>query len=106
MKTLLFTKAAPADAAGDALLLPASSFICAGIVSDSTLDLDFKKIDGTHDQSRVTLTFTAGKGFEAMKAVLATIAANPKSNIVDVVDIANNALMADTNSLFTAVAFA
>ena len=54
--------------------------------------------------SQVELTFTSGEGFEAIKAVLATIGGNPKSNIVDVVDIANRALMADTNSLFTAVA--
>ena len=104
MKTLLFTTIAPADAAGNAVLLPSSSFICPNITSATTLKLDFKKINGTHDQTQVELTFTSGEGFEAIKAVLATIGGNPKSNIVDVVDIANRALMADTNSLFTAVA--
>ena len=49
MKTLYFSETSPADAAGDAILLPVSSFLSMDVLSATTTIMEFKKIDGTHD---------------------------------------------------------
>lgn len=107
MKNLLyyFTETSPADAAGDAVLLPQSSFIRAGVANSTSLDLYFKKIDGTHDKSSIRITHAAGKTLEAMKVVLAAMAGNTRSNIIDFAEVGIqhpvSGVLAETTSLIT-----
>ena len=89
MKTLYFSETSPADAAGDAILLPKSSFLNMDVLSATTTIMQFKKIDGTHDNSHITLTHAAGKSLEAMQLIAATMAGNTKSNVIDIVEAAN-----------------
>ena len=104
MKTLLFTKAAPADAGGDAVLLPASNFLSAYVSTESAIRVKFKKKTGAADTSACDVLHKVGEGYATLKLILETISANPKSNIVDVVDIANNAVGAYTSDLITGLA--
>jgi len=89
MKTYYFSETSPADAAGDAILLPASSFLSMDVLSATTTIMQFKKTNGTHDNSHITLTHPAGKSLEAMKVVATTMAGNTKANVIDIVEAAN-----------------
>jgi len=89
MKTLYFSETSPADAAGDAILLPKSNFLNMDVLSATTTIMQFKKIDGTHDNSHITLTHAAGKSLEAMQLIAATMAGNTRSNVIDIVEAAN-----------------
>lgn len=89
MKTIYFSETSPADAAGDAVLLPKSSFLSMDVLSATTTIMQFKKINGTHDNSHITLTHAAGKSLEAMQLIAATMAGNTKSNVIDIVEAAN-----------------
>lgn len=109
MKTYYFSEASPADAAGDAVLLPATSFLSMDVVDSKNVDLLFKKIDGTHDNTHIKLTHAAGKGLDVMRVVAATMAGNTKSNVIDIVEAANRhplgVVLAETSSLITAVTY-
>ena len=84
MKTYYFSEASPADAAGDAVLLPVTSFLSMDVVDSKNVDLLFKKINGTHG--------------------------NTKSNVIDIVEAANRhplgVVLAETSSLITAITIA
>tara|TARA_R110000796_G_scaffold24076_3_gene68822 strand:+ start:1990 stop:2310 length:321 start_codon:yes stop_codon:yes gene_type:complete len=85
-KNLYFGNAG-ADAAGDAIMLPQSSFIGMTIVDDTSTVCKFDKIDGQLDVSTVTLTHAAGKHVEAMTEVAKRCLSNPKNGFVSVVDL-------------------
>lgn len=110
MKTLYFSETSPADAAGDAILLPASSFLNMDVLSATTTIMQFKKLDGTHDNSHVTITHPAGKSLEVMKVVSAAIAGNTKSNVIDIVELGNlhpvAGILGQTSSLITGITIA
>ena len=110
MKTLYFSETSPADAAGDAILLPASSFLSFDVLSATTTIMQFKKIDGTHDNSHITITHPAGKSLEVMKVVSAAMAGNTKGNVIDIVELANThpvgGILGETSSLITGITIA
>jgi len=110
MKTLYFSETSPADAAGDAILLPLSSFLSMDVTSATETTLHFKKIDGTHDLSSIKLTHTSGKSLEVMKVVAAAIAGNTRSNVIDIVELANThpvgGILGETSSLITGITIA
>ena len=89
MKTYYFSETSPADAAGDAILLPQSSFLNMDVLSATSIILQFKKVDGTHDNSNITVTHAAGKTADAMRALAAAMAGNSRSNVIDLVEAAN-----------------
>jgi len=107
MKTYYFSETFPADAAGDAILLPQSSFLSMDVTSATEITLNFKKIDGTHDVSTVKLAVGAGNAAVAMKNVAAAMAGNTKSNIIDIVEAANKfpsgGVLANTDTLISAI---
>tara|TARA_R100000808_G_C2119877_1_gene131422 strand:+ start:407 stop:742 length:336 start_codon:yes stop_codon:yes gene_type:complete len=108
MKTLYFSETSPADAAGDAILLPRSTFLGMDTLTATTTTMHFKKTIGTHDESYITLTHAAGKSIEAMQLVAATMAGNTRSNVIDIVEAANThpqgAKLSEMSSLITGVA--
>lgn len=89
MKTYYFSETSPADAAGDAILLPQSTFLNMDVLSATSIIMQFKKIDGTHDNSHITITHAAGKAIDAMRALAAAMAGNTKFNVIDIVEVAN-----------------
>tara|TARA_R110002167_G_scaffold182036_1_gene382367 strand:- start:94 stop:414 length:321 start_codon:yes stop_codon:yes gene_type:complete len=89
MKTYYFSETSPADAAGDAILLPQSSFLNMDVLSATSIIMQFKKLNGTHDNSNITITHAAGKTVDAMKALAEAMAGNTKSNVIDLVQAAN-----------------
>jgi len=89
MKTYYFSEISPADAAGDAILLPQSSFLSMDVLSATSIIMQFKKLNGTHDNSHITITHAAGKTADAMRALAAAMAGNTKSNVIDLVEAAN-----------------
>ena len=107
MKTLYFSETSPADAAGDAILLPMSSFLSIFVNSATTTMLQFKKIDGTHDNSHIIITHPAGKSLEVMKVVTAAMAGNTKDNVIDIVEVGNRhpvaGILGETSSLITGI---
>tara|TARA_Y100001973_G_C5169666_1_gene318273 strand:+ start:538 stop:873 length:336 start_codon:yes stop_codon:yes gene_type:complete len=107
MKTLYFSETSPADAAGDAILLPISSFLSMDVLSATTTIMQFKKIDGTHDNSHITITHPAGKSLEVMKVVSAAMAGNTRSNVIDIVELGNlhpvAGILGETSSLITGI---
>ena len=107
MKTIYFTETSPADAAGDAVLLPRSSFLSMDVLSATTTIMQFKKIDGTHDNSHITITHPAGKSLEVMKVISAAMAGNTKSNVIDIVELGNlhpvSGILGETSSLITGI---
>ena len=110
MKTLYFSETSPADAAGDAILLPASSFLSMDVTSATESTLNFKKTDGTHDLGSIKLTHTSGKSHEVMKVVAAAMAGNTRSNVIDIVELANThpvgGILGETSSLITGITIA
>ena len=107
MKTLYFSETSPADAAGDAILLPISSFLSIDVLSATTTIMQFKKVDGTHDNSHITITHPAGKSLEVMKVVSAAMAGNTRSTVIDIVELANThpvgGILGETSSLITGI---
>ena len=89
MKTYYFSETSPADAAGDAILLPQSTFLNMDVLSATSIIMQFKKTDGTHDNSHITITHAAGKTADAMRAIAAAMAGNTKFNVIDLVEVAN-----------------
>ena len=89
MKTYYFSETSPADAAGDAILLPQSTFLSMDVLSATSRIMQFKKIDGTHDNSHITITHAAGQTIDAMRALAAAMAGNTKFNVFDLVEAAN-----------------
>ena len=89
MKTYYFSETSPADAAGDAILLPQSTFLNMDVLSATSIIMQFKKIDGTHDNSHITITHAAGPTIDAMRALAAAMAGNTKFNVIDLVEAAN-----------------
>ena len=61
----------------------------------------FKKIDGTHDNSHITITHAAGKTADAMRALAAAMAGNTKSNVIDLVEAANTHPVTDAPIIST-----
>jgi hypothetical protein len=110
MKTLYFSETSPADAAGDAILLPVSSFLSMDVTSATETTLHFKKIDGTHDLSSIKLTHTSGKSHEVMKVVAAAMAGNSRRNIIDIVELGNQhpvaGVLGENTSLITGITIA
>ena len=110
MKTLYFSETSPADAAGDAILLPVSSFLSMDVRSATQTSILFKKIDGTHGRTTITITHLAGKSLEVMKVVSAAMAGNTKSNVIDIVEAGNRhpvaGILGETSSLIRTVAIA
>ena len=108
MKTLYFSETSPADAAGDAILLPRSNFLGMDTFTATTTKMSFRKIAGTHDFSYIMLTHDAGKSIEAMQLVAATMASDTRSNVIDIVEAANThpqgAKLSEMSSLITGVA--
>lgn len=87
MKTYYFSETSPADAGGDAILLPQSSFLSMDVTSDTEVTLNFKKTIGTHDVSTVKITnTTAGEAVETMEALAKVMAGNTRANVIDVVE--------------------
>jgi hypothetical protein len=78
MKTYYFSETSPADAAGDAILLPQSTFLNMDVLSATSIIMQFKKIDGTHDNSHITITHAAGQTIDAMRALAAAMAGKNK----------------------------
>jgi len=107
MKTFYFSETSPADAAGDAILLPASSFIRMGVNTAAETIMHFKKITGTHDLSSIKITHPAGKSHEVMRVVAAAIAGNTRSNVIDIVEVGNQhpvaGILGETTSLITGI---
>ena len=107
MKTLYFSETSPADAAGDAILLPVSSFLSFDVLSATTTIMQFKKVDGTHDNSHITITHPAGKSLEVMKVISAAMAGNTKNNVIDIVELGNThpvaGILGVTSSLITGI---
>lgn len=101
MKTYYFSETSPADAAGDAILLPQSTFLNMDVVSATSIIMQFKKIDGTHDNSHITITHAAGKTADAMRALAAAMAGNTKSNVIDLVEAANTHPVTDAPIIST-----
>ena len=89
MKTYYFSETSPADAAGDAILLPQSTFLNMAVFSATSFNLQFKKINGEHDRTHILITHAAGKTIDAMRALAAAMAGNTKFNVVDLVEAAN-----------------
>jgi len=89
MKTYYFSETSPADAAGDAVLLPQSTFLSMDVLSATSIIMQFKKMSGTHDNSHITITHAAGKTVDAMRALAAAMAGNTRSNVIDLVESAN-----------------
>lgn len=89
MKLYYFSETSPADAAGDAILLPQSTFINMDVLSATSIIMQFTKVDGTLDNSHITITHAAGKTADAMRALAAAMAGNTKSNVIDLVEAAN-----------------
>ena len=107
MKTLYFSETSPADAAGDAILLPVSSFLSMDVTSATETTLNFKKIDGTHDLSSIKITHPSGKSHEVMKVVAAAMVGNTRSNVIDIVELGNQhpvaGILGVTTSLITGI---
>ena len=89
MKTYYFSETSPADAAGDAILLPQSTFLNMDVLSATRILMQFQKIDGTNDNSHITITHAAGQTIDAMRALAAAMAGNTKFNVIDLVEAAN-----------------
>ena len=107
MKTYYFSETSPADAAGDAILLPQSSFIDMRIETSIAIVLQFRKIDGAGDNTHIKITHPAGKGLETMRVLAAAMAANTRSNVIDVVELGNQhpvaGVLGETTNLITGV---
>jgi hypothetical protein len=58
-------------------------------ITATTTIMQFKKIDGTHDNSHITITHAAGQTIDAMRALAAAMAGNTKFNVIDLVEAAN-----------------
>ena len=85
IKTLYFSEGAtPSDAAGDAMLLPVSSFLGMEPVTATTTKMSFNKIDGTADKKVITLTHDEARGFEVMQHVAAAMASNPRDGFINI----------------------
>tara|TARA_B100000424_G_scaffold63662_1_gene46604 strand:+ start:627 stop:962 length:336 start_codon:yes stop_codon:yes gene_type:complete len=110
MKTLYFSETSPADAAGDAILIPVSSFLSMDVRSSVQTNIMFKKIDGTHDKTTITINHPSGKSLEVMKVVSAAMAGNTKSNVIDIVEVGNRhpvaSVLGEISSLITGIAIA
>tara|TARA_R100001082_G_scaffold87996_1_gene54416 strand:- start:755 stop:1090 length:336 start_codon:yes stop_codon:yes gene_type:complete len=110
MKTLYFSETSPADAAGDAILIPVSSFLSMDVRSSVQTNIMFKKIDGTHDKTTITINHPSGKSLEVMKVVSAAMASNTKSNVIDIVEVGNRhpvaSVLGEISSLITGIAIA
>ena len=103
MKTYYFSETSPADASGDAILLPQSTFRNIDVVNASKVGLQFQKIDGTHDNSHITITHAPGKALDTMRALAAAMAGNTRSNVIDLVEAANAHPVSDVPEITTVV---
>ena len=102
MKTYYFSETSPADAAGDAILLPQSTFLSMDVTSATEVTLNFKKIDGTHAVSTIKLANkTAGKAVETMVALAEAMAGNLRANVIDIVELANSHPVSSVGSIET-----
>ena len=108
MKLYYFSETSPADAAGDAILLPQSSFLDMRVASSNTITLQFIKIDGTGDNTHISIVHPRGKGLETMRVVAAALAGNTKSNVIDVVELGNqhpaSGILGETTNLIDSIA--
>tara|TARA_Y100000004_G_scaffold188868_1_gene243649 strand:+ start:414 stop:737 length:324 start_codon:yes stop_codon:yes gene_type:complete len=91
MKTYYFSETSPADAAGDAILLPQSSFLSMDVASDTEIVLNFKKTNGTHDKTSIKIGKTnAGEAVDTMAEIAEVMAGNTTANVIDIVERANS----------------
>ena len=85
IKTLYFSIGSdPSDAANDAILLPADTFLGMEPVTAETTRMEFANIAGTADKSTITLTHAEGRALEVMKHVSAAMASNPKDGFINI----------------------
>ena len=107
MKTLYFSETSPADAAGDAILLPRSSYLGCEVINESSIDMHFKKIDGTHDVTEIRLTGNTGEVLNLIRGVHAAMASHSNDNVIDIVERANRnpigGILTATNRLIVTV---
>jgi hypothetical protein len=102
MKTYYFSETSPADAAGDAILLPQSTFLNMDVTSDTEVTLNFKKINGTHDVSTIKVAnSTAGTAVDTMVALAEAMAGNTRANVIDIVELANSHPVSSVGSIET-----
>ena len=106
IKTLYFSIGSdPSDAANDALLLNADTFLGMEPVTATTTILNFAKTDGTADVSTVTLTHAEGRALEVMKHIAAAMSSNTKDGFVNVCSTEESKFTGVANDFITDVAF-
>ena len=106
IKTLYFSIGSdPSDAANDAILLPASSFLGMEPVTATTTVMNFAKTNGTADVSTVTLTHDEARSFEVMQNVAAAMASNTKDGFINVCSTEESAFTGVSTDYITDVAF-
>ncbi len=105
MKTYYFSTNSPADAAGDAMLLPSTTLLHVGILSATKVGLYFEKIDGDADKTLVKLTHPEGEGLNVIKALSHALVGHGK-NVIDIVEESNRYPLPDTDLLISNVEFA
>tara|TARA_R110002012_G_scaffold36414_1_gene102886 strand:+ start:428 stop:748 length:321 start_codon:yes stop_codon:yes gene_type:complete len=101
-KTLYFTITNdPADAAGDAIMMNADTFLGAIPATATTTELYFNKINGTADLSKFTVTHANGDCQTFMKAFGDLVSTSPKDGFV----IVHDKVSGEGINLITSVAF-
>ena len=106
IKTLYFSIGSdPSDAAGDAVLLNADSFLGMEPVTATTTVMNFAKISGAADVSTVTLTHAEGRALEVMQHVAAAMASNPKDGFINICSTEESKFTGVANDYITDVAF-
>ena len=110
MKLYYFSETSPADAAGDAIVLPQSSFLDMRLTDATKIALQFIKTDGAADNPHIQVTHPAGKGVETMRVLAAALAGNTKSNVIDFSELGNHppasGILGETTNLITEISIA
>ena len=87
VKNLYFTITNnPADAAGDAIMINADTFLGMIPATATTTEMYWNKVDGTADLSKFTITHANGAGRDVMIAVGEAMSSAPKDGFIIIHD--------------------
>ena len=85
IKTLYFSIGSdPSDAAHDAVLLPANSFLGIEPQTATTTTMFFTKLDNTADNSTVTFTHPEARAYEVMQNVTSAMMSNTRDGFINI----------------------
>ena len=106
IKTLYFSIGSdPSDAANDAILINADTFLGMEPATATTTVMNFAKTTGTADVSQVTLTHAEARGFEVMQHVAAAMASNPRDGFINICSTEESKFTGVATDYITDVAF-